>query len=157
MEYVNTDNFTDVQGNTANVGVSGGPFQRTKIVNLYLPNLVSVGQYAFKCWSTSGADAGKSALRIVVIGKNFTTISNSYAFSYSEKVDFFIYAKTPATGRALYRTGFNLKYIYVPNSTLDDYKAAPAFANWVSYIKPLSEYTGEKPWEDLYPEELGLI
>ena len=157
MEYVNTDNFTDVQGNTANVGVSGSPFQRTKIVNLYLPNLVSVGQYAFKCWSTSSADAGKSALRIVVIGKNFTTVSNSYAFNYSEKVDFFIYAKTPATGRALNRSGYNLKYIYVPDSTLDDYKAAPAFANWVSYIKPLSEYTGEKPWEELYPEELGLV
>ena len=94
-------------------------------------------------------------LRIVVFGK-LTTITGSYAFSYANRVSIFIYAKTPATGDTLNKNGYPTA-IYVHDDVVDDYKAAPAFANWVSYIKPLSEYTGEKPWEELYPEELGLV
>ncbi|MBQ6309345.1 MAG: hypothetical protein IJK82_06015 [Prevotella sp.] len=157
LEYINLDNITYIAGNTGGQNSTGSPLDYTNLTSIVLPNCTRAQTYCIKNhgWWNGRTMTDIGPLRIVVFGK-LTTITGSYAFSYANRVSIFIYAKTPATGDTLNKNGYPTA-IYVHDDVVDDYKAAPAFANWVSYIKPLSEYTGEKPWEELYPEELGLV
>ena len=125
-------NITYIVGGSGTSSVeNSAPFYGTKIRELNLPNLTSVGQYCFR---------GMSSLQKIVIGTDFTTISSAYAFAYS-RGSILINTLVPATGSKLNRNGVvGTPYIYVPDEVVDDYKAVPAFATWANYIRPMSEY-----------------
>lgn len=156
LTKTNTDNITYFRGGT---NESAKPFYGTAVENVYLPNVTQLNQYAFQS-GPSYATSGQSKFHdpgIYVLGASLTTLSNANIFSYSYRKKFFIYAKTPPTGSTLNNTGSWYREIYVPDESWDSYQEAAAWANVKSQIKKLSEYTGEKPWEELYPEELGLV
>lgn len=149
LEEYNLVNITSIVGGAGtSSGENSAPFMNTKIKKLYLPNFKSIGNYCFRGLTSP----------TIVIGTKFTTIQSSAgnAFSYATGASILIYATTPASGATLNRNGVSNSYIYVPDEVIDTYKASAAFANWKNYIRALSDYTGEKPWEELYPEELGL-
>ena len=141
LQYTDTSNVTYITGGTGSTGSTGSPFGYTSIVELNLPNLTRISQYALKP-NGNNSNTPRPLLR-VTIGDKFTTISNQYAFAYPQNAVFKILATTPPAGSTLARIGCkSTTYMYVPDASVDDYKAASAFANWASYIKPLSEC----PW-----------
>mgnify|MGYP002622098426 FL=1 len=128
----NLVNITSIIGGpgTGN-GENSAPFSSTKISELNIPNLTTVGGYCFR---------NMPSLKKVVIGTAFTTINSAYAFSYVRGA-IIINTLVPATGSVLNRNGVvGSPCIYVPDEVVEDYKAAAAFATWASYIKPISEY-----------------
>lgn len=156
FKKVNTDNITYFRGGTDQ---RSSPFYGTDVPNVYLPNVVQLNQYAFKSGPNS-ATAYQSVFSnpgIYVLGASVTTLSSQYIFSYAYRKKIFIYAKTPPTGVVLNNAGAYYREIYVPDDSFDDYYASDSWANLKAQFKRLSEYTGEKPWEELYPEELGLV
>ena len=153
LESIYTYNITNISGNS-----NQAPFCDTKIVNLYLPKIKTVGQYSFANpgWVNNSSSASIGPLRIVVLGASLTNFNGQQAISYSNKINIFIYATTPPTCSTTLSYNGYPQYIYVPDDSYNAYIENASYANYKSRIKPLSEYTGEKPWEELYPEELGL-
>lgn len=156
LTKVNTDNITYFRGGT---DTRANPFYGTNVPNVYLPNVVQLNQYAFK----SGANAATAAQSvfsnpaIYVLGASVKTLSNQYIFSYAYRKKFFIYAKIPPTGVVLNNSGAYYREIYVPDDAYDAYYASDSWANLKNQFRRMSEYIGEKPWEELYPKELGLV
>jgi hypothetical protein len=108
----------------------------TGIRELSLPKVNSIGKDAVNLCS--------SLIR-VDIGDSITSIGN-FAFGNNTSLDTVIIRATtpPTAGRLIFEnTGIDSGsgYIYVPDASVADYKAA---TNWVTYanrIKPLSEFT----------------
>lgn len=145
LESLGTYNITSLSQNIN----SRGQFGNTKIANVYLPNLTFLGAYAF--YSRNGNP------EIIVFGKDLATIRKYGFYGINKNASFFIYATTPPIGDTsdkLYNAACS---IYVPDDAYDAYISSSHFADIKGRIKKLSEYTGEKPWEKLYPEELGLV
>lgn len=129
-------------------------FAGTKLSKVYYPNLIRAQQWAF----ATGTDSTLVNPEIVVIGASFTTIDNAGIFQYVARKKMFIYAKiVPAFSGTLGSSGTSGTEYYVPDDSYDDYYASSAWSNLKSKLRKLSTYTGEKPWEILYPEELGLV
>lgn len=141
LERINTVNIKILNGSTGTTGDTGSPFCYTKVVELNLPNLEKTGPYAFK---SRGNDGTAGYLRRVTIGEKYTNIDGAYSWAYANQVEKKIYTKTPPTlsSGTLQTHGSGTRYVYVPDDAVDDWKAAPAFANWADKIKPLSEC----PW-----------
>ena len=136
LEYLDLTNITYIYGGTS-TGNVGSPLRDTKLVELNLPNIVRLNQYAFHNGSSSNA-----IHRRINIGESFTTISSAYVFTYLYGASIKLLTIIPATGSTLNASGRGSAYIYVPDNSVDTYKAAAAWANWKNYIKPLSEC----PW-----------
>ncbi len=85
-----------------------------------------------------------------VLGPSLASISDAtYAFSYTrDKKIIFLGTTPPSSSSAFNTSGVSSAVMYVPDEAVDTYKAAANFANWVSRIKPLSEYEGDRPWEE---------
>ena len=96
--------------------------------------------------------------RLTVLGASLTTIEQ-YTFRQSGEQTFFVYAKIPpvSNNNALNTYSTANEKIYVPDDSYEAYIADSTWAPMAGYIKRMSEYTGEKPWEELYPEELGIV
>ena len=155
---INTDNIKNLDGNTGGTGNNAPPLGSTGLTEIYLPNIVSLGHYSFKYKGTNVNEMNLSPLRTVVLGKSLSRFLGGYTLAYVHNINYFIYATTPPTSNeALRRTGITKPALmYVPDNSVTAYKESPTFSNWVDYIKPISEYEGDRPWEALYPEELGL-
>lgn len=126
----------------------------TSLPKVYYPNLKRVAQWSF----TSNTANTLANPEIVVIGASLATIDNAGAFAYVVVKKLFIYAKTPPTfSSALTSSGTTNTQYYVPDDSYDAYYSSSTWANLKSKLRKMSTYTGEKPWEELYPEELGLI
>lgn len=135
LEYVDFVNITTMNGSTGITGSNGCPLSYTKIKDLYLPNLVSVG-IAFnynrgKLWNGD----------TITIGGNLTTLTNQYAFG-TQGIPIKLLATTPPTGSVLVTNNRGGAILYVPDDSVNTYKEAPSFVNWASFIKPISEC----PW-----------
>ncbi len=133
LEYADFVNITTMSGGTGTTGTGGCPLFYTKIKNLYLPNLVSLGMGPFnynrgKLWNGS----------TITIGSSFSTISNQYAFG-TQGIPIKLLATTPPTGSVLATNFRGNALLFVPDESVNTYKEAPSFANWVNYIKPISE------------------
>lgn len=131
LEKLNTINITRIEGGSGISGANSPTFYGTKIKTLDLPNLTTIGSYAFR---------GLSSAKIM-IGTKFTTINSAYALSYCSGASILISATTPATGNTMNRNSVSNSYIYVPDDYVDTYKAASAFSTWASYIRKMSDYT----------------
>lgn len=135
-----------------------------KIDNLSLPNLKSLGNGAFgSCEklinvedlgsittipAANGNNASKTfadckGLKKVKIPQTVTTLGTTdspfYGCNALEQV--IIYAETPPScgSNSIFSTA-SLKAIYVPNGCVTAYQEATVWANYASYIKPLSEF-----------------
>lgn len=125
----------------------------TSLPKVYYPNLKRVAQWSF----TSNTANTLANPEIVVIGASLATIDNAAAFAYVSTKKIFIYTKTPPSfSSALTTSGTTNTQYYVPDDSFDAYYSSSTWANLKSKLKKLSEYTGDKPWEDLYPKELGI-
>ena len=156
LTKINTDNITYFRGSTDSKEKA---FYGTNVANVYLPNVVQLNQYCFQSGpsSVTAAQSVFSNPAIYVLGASLTTILSQYSFAYSYRKTFFIYAKAPPTGAVLGNQGYWYRTIYVPDDAWDAYQESESWGNLKTQIKKMSEYTGEKPWEELYPEELGLV
>ena len=133
LSKYNLINITSISGGPGtSSGENSAPFSGTKIVELNLPNLTTVDAYCFR---------NMASLKKVIIGTKLISIKSAYAFAYS-RGSILINTLVPATGSTLNRNGVvGTPYIYVPDEVVDDYKAAASFANWVNYIRPISQYS----------------
>ena len=139
LERINVENVKTLHGDTGYTATNGSPFVGTKIVELYLPNLINTtNNYAFK----AGTNSSNGNLRRVTIGDKLQSLNGSYALAYANYVSWKIYAATPPTGAELYTHGNGTRYIYVPDESVGLYKEASNFTRWKNNIKPISEC----PW-----------
>ena len=139
LEQINLQNITYIAGGTG-TGNVGSPLRSTALVEISIPNITKLAQYAFYNYQEGSKKQG--LLERITIGDKFTTISNQYAFTYLYMASIKILTTTPATGSTLNSSGRNNNFIYVPDESVENYKSAAAWANWKNYIKPLSEC----PW-----------
>lgn len=142
LEYIDLQNITYINGSSGGSGSGGNtasPLRGTKMAEINLPNLTRINQYAFHNGTSASAQGN---LRRINIGDKFTTISSAYASSYLNGASIKLLTVTPATGSTLRTDTRNSAYIYVTDNSVDTYKSAAAWANWASYIKPISEC----PW-----------
>lgn len=137
LEEISLVNITSIRGNTGSTGTTGSPLGFTKLVNIYLPNLETTATYGFK--PNGNGNTKTRPLNYVTIGTKWSTIDGAYALCYTPGVLFKVLTTTPPTGNVMNTAGTSGTYMYVPDDSLDDYKAAPAFANWVNKLKPMSE------------------
>ena len=141
--------------NTVNIKTAiGFAFSGCGIKTVYYPNIVKANGY-FSVYNT-GHMAQYN--RLTVLGASLTTIEQ-YTFRQSGEQTFFVYAKIPpvSNNNALNTYSTANEKIYVPDDSYEAYIADSTWAPMAGYIKRMSEYTGEKPWEELYPEELGIV
>lgn len=125
-----------------------------KLSHAYFPNLKRISQWAF----TSDTGSTVTNPSIVVAGASLTTLDNASALQYVNHKNIFIYATTPPSlSSALSSSGTSGTSYYVPDDSYDAYYSSSTWANLKSKLRKMSTYTGEKPWEELYPEELGLV
>lgn len=148
LRTVDTSNITSVSSGSAS-GSGYSPFFNTLITVIPLPNVTTLGNYI-----------GDHITATWVIGNSLTTV-NQYTFrtmsSGNRSSSYLIYATTPPTLSSGTANAANFTgYIYVPDASYNTYIAHASWSPISARIKKLSEYTGEKPWEALYPEELGL-
>lgn len=135
-----------------------------KIDNLSLPNLKSLGNGAFGFCeklinvedlgsittipATNGNSSSKTfvyckGLKKVKIPQTVTTLGTTDTpfFGCNALEQVIIYAETPPScgANAMFDTT-SLKAIYVPDGCVTAYQEATVWANYASYIKPLSEF-----------------
>ena len=95
------------------------------------------GNNSSKCF------AGCKNLKKVKIPQTVTTLGTSDTpFWGCQKIEqVIIYAETPPScGANFIFSTVSLKAIYVPNGCVTAYQEATVWANYASYIKPLSEF-----------------
>ena len=147
LEALDTSNITTLGGGTSAID---RPFDHINVELLYFPSLTTINaRYPFQVSSTG--DTTSRPPRVYVLGPSFTSIPNdsAYVFSYIRDKKIVFLGTTPPYGYTAFNTsGVSSAVMYVPDNAVDTYKAAANFANWVSRIKPLSEYDGDRPWEE---------
>lgn len=127
--------------------------QSLYIEDLSLPNLTTLGSYAFTgCKIQKITNLGlitsipewafykNTELKTIDISEHVTSLG-SYAFMECKAVEYFIFrSSTPPTlgGWAIDDTISTP--IYVPDASVDAYKAADGWGSYASRIKPLSEF-----------------
>ena len=130
-----------------------------EIADLSLPNLETLESYAFvgvkitkisnlgkiTAINPSNANAenlgDKSVLKEVILPDTIKTIGSYAFFNYKALETFICRATTPPTLANAYAfTNSNNCPIYVPDASVDAYKAATNWSQYQDRIKPLSEY-----------------
>ena len=133
-----------------------------EIADLSLPNLETLASYAFvgvkitkisnlgkiTAINPSNANAenlgDKSVLKEVTLPNTIKTIGNYTLFNYTALDTFICQATTPPTlGSYVFNNtpiASKTGTIYVPDASVDAYKAASEWATYADIIKPLSEY-----------------
>ena len=116
----------------------------TKVTIVKIPKCTAVGHYVFKT---------PNPLISVICGDKVTKVRRYIAnVTNSTSKRLVIQSLTPpayeaaGSGSDRITNWSSTCRLYVPDSAVNDYKAATVFANITSYILPLSEYP--------YPEEL---
>lgn len=134
LTSVNLDRITRIN---ASAPASTYPFANAKIPTISLPNIISLGDYAFTTTTN-----GTTSIKKIIIGQGLTSF-NQYAFRSLRGVSIIINATTPpslSSGTALNRYNNVDSYIYVPDSSYDTYYGSSVFASWKSYLRRISEY-----------------
>lgn len=135
LKEIDLENITLMQGSTG-TGTSGCAFYNTKIKELYLPNLTTLGSISFNY------NRGKlTPVEKITIGTKLTTIGQ-HSFAYTYGVSIKLLTTQPPSGAVLSINSRNGAFLYVPDEAVDTYKANSNFVNLVPYIKPISEC----PW-----------
>ena len=105
------------------------------VTEIVLPEVRTIGQYAFFC---NSSNIGK--LKKIDLGK-VTNIA-AYAFQYHSSLETLIIRSdsvcTLANTNALSNTGS--RYIYVPAALVDSYKSATNWSSFKSYIRAIEDY-----------------
>lgn len=137
--------------------IPNGAFSPAPIPSFDAPQITSLGSSAFKnCKAlasvsdmsrvvTIGGDAfnGCDAIASPIILEDVTSIG-SYAFWNCENIPYvMVKAATPPTSSSQPFGGSGMSYpIYVPDASVEAYKAAMNWSTYASRIKGISEYTG---------------
>ena len=145
--FSNCSKLTSVDfPNAINIGQNAFYGALPEGTSIYLPAVRTIQSYAFR-WSSSGNNAKTLYAHL---GEYVESIE-SYAFGYSSNYAYLqrnlylkIEAVTPPTlgGKLTGGDGY-VKEIYVPDESVDAYKAATNWSAYSSVIKPLSEFTGD--------------
>ena len=77
----------------------------------------------------------------ITIGTGLTGFTGSDVF-YNDNVTMIIHATTPPTVNSSAFSRATFIAIYVPDDSVDAYKAATGWSQWASKIRPISQYTG---------------
>ena len=133
LTSVNCSNITHCGSGAATA--TNYPFANTNISKLELPNVVTLRQYAFTTQTN-----GSTHFKRIILGKGLTSVHRE-SFRSTWNTVFVLYAENPPTASgALSRYNMGNSCFYVPDDSVAAYKASSVWANWVNYIKPLSEY-----------------
>ncbi|MBO6253522.1 MAG: leucine-rich repeat domain-containing protein [Bacteroidaceae bacterium] len=124
------------------------------VTDINLPNLTSLSGSAFQntgiskvvnlgvITSISGSFDNCANLNFVRLPSTLTAI-NSFAFQRcGSSMTVICEAGTPPTYGSIAFTTSNVSVVYVPDDSVDAYKAASGWNSLASKIHPLSEYTG---------------
>ena len=125
-------NLTSVNLDSART-IGDYAFYNTKLSTVNMPNVETIGNYVFS--SISG-------LTDVTIGENCLTIGNNAFYSInipSSTLTITCLAEVPPTISSNLCYSYSLKAIYVPDASVDTYKAANRWSTFQSKIKPISE------------------
>lgn len=114
--------------------VSKRCFDNSGIEELILDNIVELGGSALY---------GMKKLTKVVLGENLSIIKdgNFWSMDTTTNKDVLIYATTPPVVEGDNQPGWYKVTFYVPDESLESYKAAARWSSWANMIKPLSEYS----------------
>ena len=134
LEELDTVNITSIGGGAGITGTNSAPLYGTKIKEINLPNLTTLGAYGLR---TDGT------LKKVVVGTKLTSVVGA-SFANVKNCSILINTTTPPTGSGSpTRNSANSgTYLYVPDDSYDAYYNSSIFVNWKSYIRRMSAYTG---------------
>lgn len=122
------------------VSINMQSFSNTGLVAVYLPNIEHLGGNS----SGNGVFANNSKLTFALLGPSFSSYDTHVFHNDTALKTVVILATTPPTCTAstgkLFGYQFTGDSIYVPDASVDAYKADANFADYVAKIKPLSEY-----------------
>lgn len=112
--------------------IANGFMQDSAVQEVYLPSIVTVQSAFTRATNLLIIDLGASCMEI-----------GAYTFwqMTTNQTDLICRATTPPTLTGNNNLNF-CKNIYVPNTSVDAYKAATNWSTYASKIKPLSEYNG---------------
>ncbi len=114
-------------------------FATTSLRKLVLPNLVTHGNNVY----------GSNTVLGIIIGDQITSISNeAFGGAYALQVRYVVIKATtpPTCGTNILRYNNNPK-IYVPDESVDAYKAAIGFSTYASKIYPITQFETDFPGE----------
>ena len=132
--FYGCSNLTSITIGTSVTSISASAFQDcSKVTSLVFPN--SVTDIGNQCCR------GMDNLETVDIGTGITTIQNM-AFYRCNKVQYYIVrAATPPTLGSSSLAGDSGYAIYVPDASVNTYKAASGWSSYASIIFPISDLT----------------
>lgn len=125
-------NLTSVNLDSART-IGDYAFNNTKLSTVNMPNVETIGSYVF---------GSISGLTDVTIGENCLTIGDNAFYSInipSSTLTITCLAEVPPTISSNLCYIYSLKAIYVPDASVDTYKAANRWSTFQSKIKPISE------------------
>ena len=107
-------------------------FDNSGVEELILENIVEVGARGF---------FGMKKIKKIVLGERLSIIRTSNFWSWSETAkSVIIKAKEPPTIEGDNQPGWYAVSFYVPDESVDAYKAANRWSSWASRIYPISQY-----------------
>lgn len=118
--------------NVIDISNASRVFSYTGLLSINLPNVQKIGSDFF---------AGSTELTKVDIGASATAIGSSLCNGCTSLKALICRATTPPSIGNNIIAGANNAYIYVPDGSVDAYKAATNWSTFASRIRPLSEYT----------------
>jgi hypothetical protein len=119
--------------------LSASCFSRCQsLVEIRIPDgLLSVGDY---CFAAVAVNPSTHKLKTITYPATVTSLGNQ-VHQWHTLTSFAILATTPPSiGSNFFQYG-STPYIYVPDGSVDAYKAANGWKAWANRIKPLSEFT----------------
>lgn len=130
--YANCNSLTSVSmPSVTNIGQNAFAISAVVLTQISIPSIVTIGSLAFRYFKGTSID----------IPSTCTNIGN--AFQDAKKITSMICrATTPPTINAQSLSGWctgESKHIYVPESSVDDYKAANVWSTYADYISAISE------------------
>ena len=132
-------------------GIGGSALEGTAIQQAILLSTTSIGSYSF---------ANNKSLKTVIIGTNTSTI-NQFAFqSDSSLNNIIIKAVTPPTlGSGPFRYISDDYSMYVPDTSVEAYKAATGWISYADRIKPISSLPTDNPevYEEIKEYLVGYV
>lgn len=139
---------------------SNDVFRGCHLQSILLPNSLKTitGSYIFhKCGKLAALEVPEgvtkisahqwlweaTSLRTLIFPSTFTTSNGTYLMAtHGSNLTVICRAFVPPTLSASISQTGNIKTLYVPDDSVDDYKAAQYWSAIASKIKPMSEYTG---------------
>ena len=150
--YIGTSAFNDclsmtsiVIPNTVN-GIGSGVFSGSGITSLTFESGNDSNSLTLS-GSTSGWEQGRgtfarmnNAIKYIRLPKRLTELKDD-ALANSQKLNYVFTSTTPPSVTGNGSLGYiNYSTLYVPDEAIEAYKAAPGFSDWISNIKPASEF-----------------